>query len=239
MTLFDELDAAYQRLTGRPRPAWLTTVTKTDLPGLVATIRDDRDHDPRIQRTADTALRDLIGVGRSESDALTVALYALAPRLRAGLGRAITDDYRDEVLTDLALVLLDSPLHGPGLARLLLRRAHSRTRRAARRAHTRGTRNVRTTAPRDPATLALERDPGDDVATIVARRVDLDRFATAVRAALGAGQLSEAAWTVYREHRLRRAVDTVERHSTSHERSTATRAARQLEPLITTYLHAA
>jgi len=34
-------------------------------------------------------------------------MYALAPRLRIRLGRAVTDEYRHDVLTDLALVLLD------------------------------------------------------------------------------------------------------------------------------------
>lgn len=238
MTLFDELDAAYEHVAGRTCPDWLAGITSADLPTVVEAIRRGA-HDPQARQVADTFLRDLITLGRHQTDALTVALYALAPQLRAGLGRAVTDDYRDEVLTDLTMVLLDSPLDGTGLARLLLRRAHSRTRRAARRTHTRGTRNVRTIAPADPTTLARQPDPRDDIATTVARRVDLDRFAAAVHTALDTGQLSESAWTIYREHRLRRAVDTVEHPSTSHERSTATRTARQLEPLITTYLHAA
>lgn len=120
MNLYRQLDHAYQHLTRHPRPAWLAAaVPGCDLDDAVAVIR----HAKRDTTDADTMLRTLISVGRREPDALTVALHALAPRLRAHLGRTITDDYRSDVLTELAVVLVDSPLDRPRLADRLVNRA--------------------------------------------------------------------------------------------------------------------
>lgn len=236
MNLYRQLDTTYHHLATRPRPAWLAPFPGTGLEDLVAAIRNDRPD----TTTSDVTLRALLGVARDQPDAMTVALYSLAPRLRARLGRTVTDDYRGDVLADLALVLLDSPLDGTGLAARLVNRAHNRAYKAARSAYTRGVVNVTTIIPRDPERFARDHDPsGDDVATMAARRVDLARFHRAVRAAIRDGELTEAAWAAYRDHRLRRVLDPDARLCTSHERTTASRTAHKLEPLIQSHLHAA
>lgn len=239
MNLYRQLDTAYQHFTTRPRlrPGWLDTVTADGYDEVVAAIRNDQP-DPT---TSDTALRALLEAARRHPDALTVALHALAPRLRARLGRSVTDDYRGDVLTDLAFVLLDSPLDGRGLAARLVNRAHNRTHKAARSVHTRGVVNITTIAPLDPNHFARRHDSGndDDVATIAARRADLARFHAAVRAAVHDGQLTDDAWAAYRDHRLRRVLDPDARLCTSHERTIASRTARKLESIIDHNLHAA
>lgn len=235
MNLFQDLDTTYQHLAHRPRPTWLAQLCNGELDDMVATIRDTR----RDTTASDRALRALIGIGRQEPDALTVAMYALVPQLRARLGRTVTDEYRHDVLTDLAFVMLDSALDGPRLANRLVNRAHNRTYKAAQRVHSRGAVHVTTITPQDPGHLARHAGRGDDVATVVSRRVDLTRFHTAICAAIDDGTLSERAWAAYRDHRLRRALDVDDRVCTSHERTTASRTARKLEPLISKYLHAA
>jgi hypothetical protein len=235
MNLFRQLDATYQHLTARPRPAWLATIVNGGLDDVVTAIRDDRPD----TAASDTTLRTLLDLASEYPDALTVAMHALAPQLRARLSRSVTDDYRGDVLTDLALVLLDSPLEGPRLARRLVNRAHNRTYKAARSAYVRGLVNVTTITPHDPQRFVRQRDGGEDIATVVARRVDLARFHTAVRAAIHNGHLSESAWAAYRDHRLARVVDPDARLCSSHERTTASRTARKLEPLIDSHLHTA
>jgi hypothetical protein len=237
MNLYRQLDTAYQHLTTRPRPAWLATVTTNGCHEVVAAIRDDQPD----STTSDATLRALLATARRHPDALTVALHALVPRLRARLGRSVTDDYRGDVLTDLAMVLLDSPLDGPRLAARLVNRAHNRTYKAARSVHTRGVVNITTIAPLDPAHFAHRHDVSDteDVATIAADRVDLAHFHHAVRAAIDDSELSDDAWAAYRDHRLHRALDPGARLCTGHERTTASRTARKLEPLVESYLHAA
>jgi hypothetical protein len=237
MNLYRQLDAAYQHLVTRPRPAWLDTVTAGGCDELVAAIRNDHP-DPSA---SDATLRALLEAARRHPDALTVALHALVPRLRARLGRSVTADYRCDVLTDLAIVLLDSPLDGPRLASRLINRAHNRTHKAARSVHVRGVVNITTVAPLGPTHFVNRHDDGNDgdVATIAARRADLARFHMAVRAAIEDGELTENAWAAYRDHRLARALDADARLCTSHERTTATRTARKLEPIIEHCLHAA
>lgn len=232
--LYDDLTTAYQNLTTRPQP-WLASLDHPDLDSLVTAIRTDQP-DPTA---SDQTLRALVALGRHEPDALTVALYALAPRLRARLGRATTDEYRHDVLTDLATVLLDSNLDGARLANRLVNRAHNRTHKAAGRVAHRGTRHPMTVLPLEPEHLANLAHPGDDPATIATRRADLERFADAVRTAIDAGLLSERAWAAYRDHRLRRALHLDDRVANNYERTTAARTAPKLEPLIATYLHAA
>ncbi|MEZ5246043.1 MAG: hypothetical protein R2707_13170 [Acidimicrobiales bacterium] len=50
---------------------------------------------------------------------MIVASFALVPLLRARLGRAVTDEYRNDALTELTIVLLDAPTVGAHLARRL------------------------------------------------------------------------------------------------------------------------
>lgn len=237
MNLYRQLDTAYQHVTTRAQLPWLATVTTNGCDEVVAAIRDDQPD----STTSDATLRALLEAARRDPDALTVALHALVPRLRVRLGRSVTDDYRGDVLTDLAMVLLDSPFDGPRLAARLVNRAHNRTHKAARSVHTRGVVNITTITPLDPAHFAHRHDASDteDVATIATDRVDLARFHSAVRAAIEDGELTDDAWAAYRDHRLHRSLDPGARLCTSHERTTASRTARKLEPLIGTYLHAA
>ena len=213
MNLFRQLDTTYERLVTRRRPpAWLPDIHPGDLDDLVTTIRSDRP-DPTL---SDTALRALVEVARNEPSAMTAALYALAPRL-----------------------LADSPLDGPRPAARLVNRAHNRAHKAAQRVHTRGVVNITTISPQDPEHFVRRRDDHEDIATVVARRVDLLRFHAAVAAAVDAGELSEASWVAYRDHRLRRAVEPDAPVCTSHQRTTASRAVRKLQPFVDNYLHAA
>src|SRR4051794_7258337 len=111
MNLYRTLDDTYRHLALRPAPpAWGSGLRSLDQ--LVATIR----HDQPDPNESDAALRHLLAVGRNEPEALTVVLYALAPALRARIGRAVTEDYRADVLVELSFVLLDSSLDRPGLA---------------------------------------------------------------------------------------------------------------------------
>lgn len=235
MDLYRQLDIAYQHIVRRPHPRWLTAISPDPLDDIVTSIRDDRP-DPTA---SDTTLRTMIDIGRHEPDALTVAMHALAPKLRARLGRTVTNDYRHDVLTDLALVLLDSPLDGQRIAARLVNRAHNRTYKAARHTHTRGTVNVIHVAPADPEHFTIRSAATEDIASRVARRVDIARFGDAVNAAITSGQLSETAWTAYRNHRLCRAIDPDAEVCTSHERTTAGRTARKLRPFVERHLHAA
>lgn len=236
MNLFQQLDDRYHHLATRHRrPDWLAPVGAGNLDDVVAAIRADRPNPAR----SDTTLRAVIEIGRREPDAMTVAMHALAPRLRSRLARAVTGDYRDDALTDLTYVLADSPLDGPRLAARLVNRAHNRTYKAARRLHTRGVVNVMAIAPLDPDHFDRHHDCSDDIATVVARRVDLARFHAAVRAAIDDGELSEQSWAAYRDHRLRRAVDPDGPVCSNHERTTASRAVRKLQPLVDVHLHAA
>ena len=86
--LYRDLDTAYQRLVRtRPRP-WQAGYATLD--ELVAAIRDDHPDATR----SDAVLRQLLAAGMTDNNAWTVALYALAPALRARTARAVTATYR-------------------------------------------------------------------------------------------------------------------------------------------------
>lgn len=231
MNLYQQIDHAYRHLARRPRLAWLDGLDVRSLDDLVAGIRNDNPD----SAGSDRQLRALLEIARRDRDALTVALHSLAPKLRRRLSRAHTDEYRHDALTDLALVLVDSPLDGPRLGARLVNRAHNRAHKAARSIHHRGTITI---TPADPERVARHLDTDDDLATVVARRVDLARFAHDVRLTLNAGELSERAWIAYREHRLRRAILDGPACD-AYQRTTASRVARKLEPLARHHLHAA
>lgn len=240
MNPYRDLNDAYQRLARHPARRTIPSGPGGSLDEVVATIRDDT---PDCS-SSDLTLRSLIDAGRTDPDALTVVLYALAPELRARLSHAATDEYHADALGDLALVILDSDLDRPGLAHRLVNRAHNRVWRSARRVHTRGVLNVTTTVPCPPDRLARLHDhrPGvtADVADTVADRVDLQRFQMAVETAVADGLIPPEVWAAYRDHRLHRAV-AAGQPTSSRERVAAHRAARRLAPYIDTYLglHAA
>lgn len=241
MNPYRDLDDAYQRLARHPHRHTIPSGPGGDVDAIVATIRDDTpDSD-----VSDQTLRSLIAAGRTNPDALTVVLYALAPELRARLSRAATGEYHADALGDLALVVLDSDLGGPGLAHRLVNRAHNRVWHSARRVHTRGVLNITTTVPCPPDRLARLRDHRPtvvtDVADTVVNRVDLERFLSVIETAVADGSIPPEVWAAYRDHRLHRAVAAGLPRSSSRERVAAHRAARRLVPYVDIYLglHAA
>lgn len=236
MNLYATLDATYHRLARRSRPpTWCGELGFASLDALVATVRNDQP-DPQH---SDLTLRRLLTVGRREPDAVTVALYALAPALRARTGRAVTEEYRGDALTALAFVVLDSPLDASGLAHRLVNRAHTRVHKAAGRVNRGGCLHPVTITPQDPQVLTQWRGVSPDFADTVTRRVDLGRFHTAVEQAIADGELSETLWVAYRDHRLRRVVDPTTPPSNGTQRKLAGRAVPKLQPIIDTHLHAA
>ncbi|MGH3441170.1 MAG: hypothetical protein ACRDUY_03825 [Nitriliruptorales bacterium] len=241
MNPYRNLDDAYQRLARHPARLTIASGPDGDLDAIVAAIRDDTPD----SEASDQALRHLIAAGRSNRDALTVVLYALAPELRARISRTATGEYHADALGDLALVILSSDLDRRGLAHRLVNGAHNRVWRNARRVHTRGVVNITTTVPCPPDRLARLHDHrpviATDVADAVVNRLDLQRFQTAIETAVAEGKIPPEVWVAYRDHRLHRAVAVDLPRSSSRERVAAHRAARRLAPYIDTYLglHAA
>lgn len=237
MNLYGSLDDAYHRLARRPTPPpWSAELGGfASLDEVVGAIR----HDQPDSHRSDIVLRRLLTVARTEPDAVTVALYALAPALRTRIGAASTAEYRADALTTLAIVLLDSPLDRPRLAHRLVNRAHTRVYKAASRINRGVGSKLITITPQDPDVLTHRRGVTPDFADTVTRRVDLTRFHTAVQHAIADGELAENLWVAYRDHRLRRAVDPTALPANGSQRKLAGRAVSHLQPLVETHLHAA
>lgn len=238
MNPYRELDAAYRRLHRHASSQQLSDLG--DLDHLVEVIRNDMPD----SAASDRALRELIHTGRSVPAATTVALYALAPALRGRISRTATVEYHHDAVTELALVVLDSDIDGSRLAHRLVNRTHSRIWRSARSHHTHGVLNITTTVPCEPDRLALlDRKAGwsDAIDDIVVNRLALERFRQAVEQAVADGVIPLDAWTVYRNHRIRRALVNGLPASTGQERVAAHRAARRLAPYVDAHLvaHAA
>jgi hypothetical protein len=117
---------AYQFAIIAERQGWLPGV---DLHEVVDTIRADDSH------ASDDALRLLLHADHPEAP--TVALYALAPRVRKKLGdnSRRSHEYVYDVYGNLAVILAEGPHDGTCLARRLVGRAHQRTYAAVRRVH--------------------------------------------------------------------------------------------------------
>jgi hypothetical protein len=235
MNLFRHIEADYRRIARDGLPdQWCIELAAVD--DLVEAIRDHREH----QQRSDDLTRRLATIARTDQRAAVVVLYALAPLLGARLGRAVTAEYRTDALTELAMVILDSPLDGPRLAHRLVNRAHTRVYKAARRVERRGVVHIVEIAPVDP-----QRMPASvgtcvaDIADRVTDRMALDQFNNAVLTAVSTGTLSPPVWEAFRDHRLRRALDSSGPISTAVQRKLASRAAMRIQPLVDRYLHAA
>lgn len=235
MNLFKHIEADYRRIAHDGLPdQWGIDLATLD--GVVEAIRDHREH----QKRSDDLTRQLATIARTDQRAAVVVLYALAPLLGARLGRAVTTEYRTDALTELAMVIFDSPLDGPRLAHRLVNRAHTRVYKAARRVEQRGVVHIVEIAPMDPQRMAVSVGTCvADIADGVTDRLALDQFNRAVQTAVAGGTLSAAVWAAYRDHRLRRAVDSSPAPSTAVQRKLASRAALRIQPLVVQYLHAA
>jgi hypothetical protein len=235
MNLFRHIEADYRRIARDGiSDEWCIDLATLD--DVVEAIRDHRED----QERSDDLTRHLATTARTDQRAAVVLLYALAPLLGARLGRAVTTEYRTDALTELAMVILDSPLDGPRLAHRLVNRAHTRVYKAARRVEQRGVVHIVEIAPIDPRRMmASDGTCTPDIAEGVTDRLALARFHQAVLAAVHGGDLSGSVWSAYRDHRLRRAVDSSHPASTAVQRKLASRAASRLQPLVDQYLHAA
>lgn len=246
MNQYRAIDAAYEAIVRHP-PVWLATLAPTtndqldsgrrasvreQLDRIVAVINSDR---PSDTLGSDDMLRQLIAIGRDDSDAITVILRAFIPRLRARIRSHALAEYHADAIAALSMVCLDSNLDGPNLAMRLLNRAHNRTWREGRRFRNRGEINRFRTNPLSPDVIleAHERlnDPAADPADHVARIVDLTRFSQAVHAAVDNGDITAKTWEHFRDLKLARALLGGEALSATR-RTEAFRAAKRMEQLI-------
>jgi hypothetical protein len=235
MNLFRHIEADYRRIAREGLPdQWC--IDRETFDDVVEAIRDHREH----QERSDDLTRRLATIARTDQRAAVVVLHALAPLLGARLGRAVTIEYRTDALTELAMVILDSPLDGPRLARRLVNRAHTRVYKAARRVEHRGVVHLVEIAPTDPQRMTEHlavRAP--DIADDVINQIALERFNRAVTSAVENGDLPAPLWDAFRDHRLRRAVDPSGPVASGIQRKLASRAATRIQPVVHRCLHAA
>lgn len=236
MNLFRHIEADYRRIDRDGLPD-LWCIDLATLDDVIEVIRDHREQ----QERSDDLTRHLATIARTDQRAAVVVLYALAPLLGARLGRSVTAEYRTDALTELAMVILGSPLDGSRLAHRLVNRAHTRVYKAARRVEHRGVVHIVEIAPIDPQRMAANAGTCvSDIAEGVTNRLALARFNEAVMTAVATGDLSESVWSAFRDHRLRRALDpSGGAASTGVQRKLASRAAARVQPLVAQYLHAA
>jgi hypothetical protein len=235
MNLYRSIEAEYRQLGRTGLPAeWRIELAGLD--DVVAAIRGFRTDPLR----SDQVLRHLVAIARADARAGVVVIYALAPLLRARLGRTATEDYRTDALSELFLVVMDSPVDGPRLAHRLVNRAHNRVYKAALRVRQRGVVHPIAVIPVEPDELARNLGGAvSDIADQVAERVDLDRFCVAVQFALDSGELSPSLWAAFCAHRLRRILDPGAPAANGIKRKLATRAVPRLQPYVDQHLHAA
>lgn len=240
--LYRDLARTFEHLTRRP-PRWIDHAALSgfgDLDGIVRTIRDDYPD----AAASDIAVRTLMTVSTQDRTATTVLLYALSSELRARLRRSATAEFRCDALTDLAAVILEGDTTGRRLGHRFVNRAHNRTSKQAHRVRHHGRLQPTTVDPLPSDLVEALRDRESssvDVAEVVAARVDLERFHSAVAASIGRGTISAAAWETYVDHRLRLPCVRQRPRSSSRERVTAWRVAKSLRPIINEHLagHAA
>lgn len=195
--LNDRLRRNYARVAQRPTPApWSATrpaLANYATPAtLVAAIRDTNE--PGV---SDTLVRAMLDLAPLHADASLVLLEAIAPAAIARLGTT-SPEYREEVLADLACVILDSDdLHD--LDRLTYRLAGRATQRARRRL-----RNEQRWADNAVA-LDVGLDyiqPARSAEDIAVARVQLEDVCRLLAEALESGALLPFEWDEFREGRL-------------------------------------
>ena len=201
-TLQQQLRSEYRHLDNRPLPArWIRRHPELarypNGAALVGTVRD------RERLTdADQIVRALAAISSHDSSAGTVLLEALSWGLGSGMNRRLSADYRDDLLVELSLVILeaDDLAQVDNLATRLVRRAQARTRRRYRTSIATREREVQV-APTDlraPSTV--------DVAQLATDRAHLTATMRIIRNHLENGRLSDRAWEDCRDGCLAPAI---------------------------------
>jgi hypothetical protein len=189
-TLQQQIRAGYQRLADRPLPTrWIRMqpdlVRYPNPAALVGTIRDpDRPTD------ADQIVRALAAISHEHTDAGTVLLEALAWGLSSGMNRRLSAEFRDEILVELSIVILDAQDLDQldKLASRLVRRAQARARRRHRMLAANRDRELQV-PPAELRTISPV-----DVAQLATDRAHLTTTLCRIRGHLDSGRLSQRSW---------------------------------------------
>jgi hypothetical protein len=194
-TLQQQIRAGYRRLADRPLPTrWIRQhpeLARYPNPAaLVGTLRD-RDR----QTDADQIVRALAALTHGDTDAGTVLLEALAWGLASGMNRGLSAEFRDDILVELSLVILEATdLHQlDNLATRLVRRAHAR----ARRRHRVTVENRERELQVSPTDMQLHSDM--DVAQVATDRAYLSATLLLIGGHIESGLLTERAWVDCRD----------------------------------------
>jgi hypothetical protein len=191
---------------------------------------------------SDLLVRALATLGAQDQDAMIILVAGVSRLLQRRLRSGQSAEFRADAIAELVLVVADATARGEleRLNRLAMRvawRVHTRLHKRARRTRHRGTANPVTTEVVAPETMPTDRyrraEP--DAADLAVARVDLGRFAEAVRVDVANGVLADRAWTAYRDRRLARAIAR-RRPATSTERRAAAQAAKAIHRHATTHL---
>ena len=194
-TLHQQLRVAYTTLARRPLPLrWLKQQPALSpyrsAADVVTAIRDESR-----PRRADDTVRAMIAIAHIDSDAGTVLLEALVWPLRSRVGNNCSAEFRDEVLADLAMLILEAD-DLDQLSRLpnrLARRAYARARRRLDSEQA-----LRWREPQITSDIPLP----DDIAEIATDRAHLQATLATIEHHIATGRLSAKAWEDYRDGSL-------------------------------------
>jgi len=224
-TLHQQVRRAYRRLSNRPIPeSWiaqhrqLAVLHRVD--GIVAAVRDES-----CPQVADETVRAMVALARTDDDASTVLLEALVWPLRSRIGNGSSAEFRDEVLTDLAMVILeaddlDQATHLPAR---LARRAYARARRRNDLEQLNRYRELQIT----PTEMQIA--VPDDIAEIATDRAHLRATLATIEGHLATGRLSAKAWEDCRDGCLAPAVGL---RRTQPDRTRTYRGRRAVEAVL-------
>jgi hypothetical protein len=189
-TLQDQIHYEHKRLAARPLPArWIRQHAElaryADHASLVAVLRDrSRVID------GDRIVQALTQLAHDDPNATNTLLEGLSWWLRGGIYRRLSVGYRDEILIELSVVILEASglEHLDKLQARLLRRAHARAGRRHQTAYRGRRREVSLTEDvLDPPTTV-------DVAAIAVDRVQLASIVETIHEHIDAGRLSRRSW---------------------------------------------
>ena len=249
MNCYQTIDSA-ARAVIRRHPTWIDTILPDD-PAVTRATADAFLHtlartiatDSPCSNASDALVRHLIGIGRTDPDAITLLLAATARRTRSKIGANATVDYHADVLGTLAMAFLDAPLAQNLLARRTINRAHNTVYRERTSHRHRGRNQQLTVDPAGPELIIRLHQlhhVHEDIADNAVRAADLMRFRRLVEDAVDHGQLPKYTWVHYRDFHLRH-VFVPDEYRRGTDRVRAYRAALDLQHLAVRHLsvHAA